>query len=132
MFHGVALRRVHALGALGTADVRELQPAKAAASGQTPPPSLTGWSGSWWPVDLNQCGVAAHTVVILYWVRESCAQSPLQGEEYVHIGPGGRAARLAAAVVCPSQGGDLALSLIHISEPTRRTPISYAVFCLKK
>src|SRR5664279_6169504 len=23
----------------------------------------------------------------------------------------------------------LALSLIHISEPTRRTPISYAVFC---
>src|SRR5680860_1921487 len=26
----------------------------------------------------------------------------------------------------------LPLSLIHISEPTRRTPISYAVFCLKK
>src|SRR5664279_5657714 len=25
----------------------------------------------------------------------------------------------------------LDLSLIHISEPTRRTPISYAVFCLK-
>src|SRR5664279_1864695 len=23
------------------------------------------------------------------------------------------------------------ISLIHISEPTRRTPISYAVFCLK-
>ena len=34
-------------------------------------------------------------------------------------------------------GGDdiprfLNLSLIHLSEPTRRTPISYAVFCLKK
>src|SRR5664279_6261883 len=28
-------------------------------------------------------------------------------------------------------GGDALLSLIHISEPTRRTPISYAVFCLK-
>src|SRR5664279_3915096 len=27
---------------------------------------------------------------------------------------------------------DQTLSLIHISEPTRRTPISYAVFCLKK
>src|SRR5665647_1146166 len=27
---------------------------------------------------------------------------------------------------------DWELSLIHISEPTRRTPISYAVFCLKK
>ena len=26
----------------------------------------------------------------------------------------------------------LELSLIHLSEPTRRTPISYAVFCLKK
>src|SRR5665647_3861196 len=26
---------------------------------------------------------------------------------------------------------DVTLSLIHISEPTRRTPISYAVFCLK-
>src|SRR5665647_3919611 len=29
-------------------------------------------------------------------------------------------------------GKSLWLSLIHISEPTRRTPISYAVFCLKK
>src|SRR5664279_6112273 len=28
--------------------------------------------------------------------------------------------------------GPYNLSLIHISEPTRRTPISYAVFCLKK
>ena len=27
---------------------------------------------------------------------------------------------------------EINLSLIHISEPTRRTPISYAVFCLKK
>ena len=30
-----------------------------------------------------------------------------------------------------SSGANI-LSLIHISEPTRRTPISYAVFCLKK
>src|SRR5665647_1861663 len=29
-------------------------------------------------------------------------------------------------------GTAMMLSLIHISEPTRRTPISYAVFCLKK
>src|SRR5680860_1817505 len=29
-------------------------------------------------------------------------------------------------------GASKYLSLIHISEPTRRTPISYAVFCLKK
>ena len=30
------------------------------------------------------------------------------------------------------EAATLELSLIHISEPTRRTPISYAVFCLKK
>src|SRR5665647_1044585 len=35
---------------------------------------------------------------------------------------------------CPNRtaGDARLLSLIHISEPTRRTPISYAVFCLKK
>src|SRR5680860_1443242 len=33
----------------------------------------------------------------------------------------------------PSETSEnVSLSLIHISEPTRRTPISYAVFCLKK
>ena len=35
------------------------------------------------------------------------------------------------AVIVPIPEAVL-LSLIHISEPTRRTPISYAVFCLKK
>src|SRR5664279_880707 len=61
---------------------------------------------------------------------------------------GGRAVAACAALApCPRQNrldryqgggrdagcrGDLyRLSLIHISEPTRRTPISYAVFCLK-
>ena len=34
--------------------------------------------------------------------------------------------------LCYSGGCAQNLSLIHISEPTRRTPISYAVFCLKK
>src|SRR5680860_7602 len=33
---------------------------------------------------------------------------------------------------CLECGDMVKLSLIHISEPTRRTPISYAVFCLKK
>src|SRR5664279_6296535 len=37
---------------------------------------------------------------------------------------------LPADVLGGSEKPDL--SLIHISEPTRRTPISYAVFCLKK
>src|SRR5664279_4594984 len=31
-----------------------------------------------------------------------------------------------------AQPDDARVALIHISEPTRRTPISYAVFCLKK
>src|SRR5664279_5742885 len=39
--------------------------------------------------------------------------------------------RPRAFCVLARQGGE-GLSLIHISEPTRRTPISYAVFCLKK
>src|SRR5664279_5752857 len=36
-----------------------------------------------------------------------------------------------AALACRSTAVIAQLSLIHISEPTRRTPISYAVFCLK-
>ena len=40
---------------------------------------------------------------------------------------------LAQLGVGPDKGFSIHdLSLIHISEPTRRTPISYAVFCLKK
>src|SRR5664279_3244858 len=42
------------------------------------------------------------------------------------------AARGGLRVVNPLVGALQDLSLIHISEPTRRTPISYAVFCLKK
>src|SRR5665647_3205011 len=38
---------------------------------------------------------------------------------------------ITAALICLVEMGRLlGLSLIHISEPTRRTPISYAVFCL--
>src|SRR5680860_529445 len=36
---------------------------------------------------------------------------------------------LVLSAACPG-GLSGVLSLIHISEPTRRTPISYAVFCL--
>ena len=37
----------------------------------------------------------------------------------------------SCSCISPGKPG-YSLSLIHISEPTRRTPISYAVFCLKK
>src|SRR5680860_1721522 len=44
-----------------------------------------------------------------------------------------RGSRLKLKGSGDGRGADiLKLSLIHISEPTRRTPISYAVFCLKK
>ena len=39
---------------------------------------------------------------------------------------------LAGLMVLFNIGATLALSLIHISEPTRQAEISYAVFCLKK
>ena len=41
-------------------------------------------------------------------------------------------AGLSYSLSTGKKGVVLTLSLIHISEPTRRTPISYAVFCLKK
>src|SRR5680860_344100 len=47
----------------------------------------------------------------------------------------GKEAKLAYAghIVVENRNGLIVdLSLIHISEPTRRTPISYAVFCLTK
>src|SRR5664279_6037048 len=37
-----------------------------------------------------------------------------------------------SALISAAEGEYGFLSLIHISEPTRRTPISYAVFCLQK
>ena len=37
----------------------------------------------------------------------------------------------ACEIVIPDLTGSITLSLIHISEPTRRYAISYAVFCLK-
>src|SRR5664279_4888461 len=41
------------------------------------------------------------------------------------------ATRVPAGLRCRRPAGTVSpLSLIHISEPTRRTPISYAVFCL--
>ena len=53
---------------------------------------------------------------------------------FVHFsaiqGDGFKSLEEGQAVSFEVQQGDL--SLIHISEPTRRTPISYAVFCLKK
>ena len=47
---------------------------------------------------------------------------------------GGGVVTVVCGIVGELHAGEsvVCLSLIHISEPTRRTPISYAVFCLKK
>src|SRR5680860_998219 len=49
----------------------------------------------------------------------------------VQLGAAGCVGGLSARDHGSSCAPRIELSLIHISEPTRRTPISYAVFCLK-
>ena len=53
----------------------------------------------------------------------------MQHETVIVLDFGGQYNQLIARRV---RENNVYLSLIHISEPTRRTPISYAVFCLKK
>src|SRR5680860_1473290 len=62
------------------------------------------------------------------------ASSPDEGNDSADAPPMRNFSRMFMAAIsssATSQEG-VGLSLIHISEPTRRTPISYAVFCLKK
>src|SRR5664279_202745 len=49
-------------------------------------------------------------------------------QEQAHL-PGGPPGGVEVAPVLLHRVGAVTLSLIHISAPTRRTPISYAVFC---
>src|SRR5680860_1264129 len=51
-------------------------------------------------------------------------------ERVVTLGQGQTDSTLALGVTPVGVVKPWTLSLIHISEPTRRTPISYAVFCL--
>ena len=55
-----------------------------------------------------------------------CPIHPIRKINWRHSGPTDYCADMSVALHYYN------LSLIHISEPTRRTPISYAVFCLKK
>eukprot|EP01016_Furgasonia_blochmanni_P040187 TRINITY_DN50_c0_g1_i7.p1 TRINITY_DN50_c0_g1~~TRINITY_DN50_c0_g1_i7.p1 ORF type:complete len:132 (-),score=11.96 TRINITY_DN50_c0_g1_i7:12-407(-) len=54
------------------------------------------------------------------------------GSGLVRSGSRSELSDLSVLDVSNSDDSVVDLSLIHISEPTRRTPISYAVFCLKK
>src|SRR5680860_1869489 len=51
------------------------------------------------------------------------------GEVEVHVADFTCEDNKKSAVFPFNSGQEQSLSLIHISEPTRRTPISYAVFC---
>ena len=67
---------------------------------------------SWWLIGLSMVMLSDFIILSLHALRGYFTYG--RGDLLVHI------------------GHILDLSLIHISEPTRRTPISYAVFCLKK
>ena len=95
-------------------------------------------------------GIAAAKLVLQPgWSWETCVKPMVGGEscQAKHVGTvisGQMAAKHNDGteqvfgpgdvyVIEPGHNGWIVgLSLIHISEPTRRTPISYAVFCLKK
>ena len=91
-----------------------------------------------WPDEaLKAQAIAAHSYAL--YCRDH-AQDPAAG--WLTADPARRQGYLTDAVLRSYWGtayeanyarlSALVLSLIHISEPTRRTPISYAVFCLKK
>src|SRR5665647_3395475 len=87
-------------------------------------------------------GSATEPVVIIVALADGSATEPaaifVPGTSGLFAGAlfaVSRSDGLEACNVCKYALGKCAfchLSLIHISEPTRRTPISYAVFCLKK
>src|SRR5664279_67204 len=73
----------------------------------------------------------SHGVVALAFGADTAKKAGrLTLNPLAHVDPVGTL--LVPAVLSLSGVGAYGLALIHISEPTRRTPISYAVFCLKK
>ena len=116
---GLAAPLLHAVNALGYT-------APTAVQARTVPAALEG--GDW--MVSSQTG-SGKTAAFLLPLLHRLLHAP--------VPDAGRVARPRAIVLCPtrelaqqvtSDAIDLMLSLIHISEPTRRTPISYAVFCL--
>ena len=63
-----------------------------------------------------------HGSLLLLWSPSNFGY--LTASILVHAG-----AHVGGKKVYSQDNDGLSLSLIHISEPTRRTPISYAVFC---
>src|SRR5680860_1654950 len=83
--------------------------------------------GGRFPVPRRAVSLHAHTRPVRRPPRALCGNSQESDEPVVGVfpaAPRGPIPILARGPRVP------VLSLIHISEPTRRTPISYAVFCL--
>ena len=76
-------------------------------------------AAKWAPSSYNTQTWRVHAVTgdVLDKIRKGNTENTLAGKPHVRDFP---------------YKEEYELSLIHISEPTRRTPISYAVFCLKK
>src|SRR5680860_1724916 len=87
-----------------------------------------GWAGGYVAACEATIASIAPTTRVLHISHEIALGDVRNGGTVLaRVAPLGPAA-IHLAVIDPGVGS---LSLIHISEPTRRTPISYAVFCLK-
>src|SRR5665647_1390130 len=90
---------------------------------------------SWWAARLSMVrGFAVHLRALdpAHQVPPCAliAHSPRRTVPYLYTDQDVAAlVRAAGALSAPLRAATYQLSLIHISEPTRRTPISYAVFC---
>src|SRR5664279_6444077 len=73
------------------------------------------------------CAIARHP----RW-KDAIEHIDAAGDQLDHLRRRAEAHRVTRLVRRQERLRHFHLSLIHISEPTRRTPISYAVFCLKK
>src|SRR5664279_5856580 len=94
-------------------------------SGQRPPGSAAGQPAHHRDLlgRLDDQPVAAADRAAVQLCTTEVLPAAQAGQQIVQPGPDHRGVRGATV---------LGLSLIHISEPTRRTPSSYAVFCLSK
>src|SRR5665647_169774 len=94
-----------------------------------------------WLLALGRLTVVAFFVTFLVFITHASIRKTGGCDEALGMALAIGSVISFASMVMASQVGEagalrlhateLMLSLIHISEPTRRTPISYAVFCLK-